>query len=379
MRVKLKFESPFIVGGKNIERNYIESLDYIQGNVVRAAFAKIILNNCNEYKRDETVMVNGKRKKNWVYYRNKEKCKTCKFRNLCKNFSDIKFSYFYPEGTEIIPLTLMKCKKDDNHNFVDCLIEQRQCKDCKTGDKRVEFTTGFIKDGELYKVKKDFLIRTAIDKYTKTSKDENLYSILVVSETSKNKNVFQGNIQGIDEKDLKIIDELRIGKYISVGLGKCKLFIEKEPKVDKSKIIKNMNRFNEKYKSFNKENCDMNYFALKFTSDARLDVELRDISYKTNEEYKDMWHKALNIEEEFKIEKVYSEINNYRGYDMSRADKGIREDAVLMAEKGTVIVLKTDKSFKEIYNDFSQLQGLGEENENGFGDFKFYFGGIDNE
>jgi len=39
MKVKLKFKSPFIVGGIKRVSNYIETLDYIPGNVLRAAFS----------------------------------------------------------------------------------------------------------------------------------------------------------------------------------------------------------------------------------------------------------------------------------------------------------------------------------------------------
>ena len=36
-----------------------------------------------------------------------------------QKFSDIKFSFFYPEGSEIVPLTAMKCKEDDSHGYID--------------------------------------------------------------------------------------------------------------------------------------------------------------------------------------------------------------------------------------------------------------------
>ncbi|WP_427338313.1 RAMP superfamily CRISPR-associated protein [Caloranaerobacter sp. DY30410] len=377
MKVKLEFQSPLIVGGRKLVTNYIESLNYIQGNVIRAAFARYILNNCSEFRDDETVVVDGKEYKNWVYYRDKEGCKECKLKSICQKFSKIKFSYFYPEGIEIIPLTAMICKNDEKHGFIDCLIQDKECPKCKKGYGRVEHITGYIKNNEIYDVKKIVLTRTEINRYTQTSKDGKLYSIVAVLETSKGRNVFEGCIEGLDEQELSLIKELRVGKYLSVGYGKCILKLEKDKNNKKVDILGKLKQFDKKYKGFNKDvDNKYNYFAIKLVSDAKVKFNQTQFRYLTTDEYKSLWEKALNIDESFDIYKVYAEIFNFRGYDTSKVEDDKREDAVHMIEKGSVILFRTTKTFEEIYEYFSKLNGLGEENENGFGDFIFYFGGV---
>ena len=46
MRIRMDFKSPLLVGGKRLTSNYIEGIDYIPGNIVRAGFARYILNEC---------------------------------------------------------------------------------------------------------------------------------------------------------------------------------------------------------------------------------------------------------------------------------------------------------------------------------------------
>jgi len=66
--------------------------------------------------------------------------------------------------------------------------------------------------------------RTAIDKYTGTAKDGMLYSIEAVTGTDEENNiVFEGRIEGITKEDVSNIEELRVGKYTSVGFGRCSI------------------------------------------------------------------------------------------------------------------------------------------------------------
>ncbi|WDU82989.1 hypothetical protein [Caloramator sp. Dgby_cultured_2] len=61
MRIIAEFLSPLLVGTKKLSSNYIEGADYIAGDVMRAAFARTILNNCKEFKND-IVEVEGQQK-----------------------------------------------------------------------------------------------------------------------------------------------------------------------------------------------------------------------------------------------------------------------------------------------------------------------------
>jgi CRISPR-associated protein Csx10 len=397
MKVKFKFNSPFLVGGIKRVSNYIESLDYISGNVVRAAFAKYILSNCPYYDRDEYIEIDGVKRKNWVYYRDKPQCEDCSLKSLCQKFSDIKFSFFYPEGTSIIPATAMRCKMYPEHGFIDRLtVERPLCRKCDNNDGRVEFVTGYMKDGKDYTVTKSLYTRAAIDKYTGTAKDGMLYSLQAVTATGKQDdiqhNIYEGSIWGVTKEDLLPVKHLRIGKYISVGFGKCDIIINEndvEEKysvnidgVEDSKIlIENMANFNEIYKKCNYVKDDLSYFAVMLTSDTKLNYNLKDFKNRgkciTMDEYKNIWLTSLCIPElieDFKIEKVYAEVFNFRGYDTSKVEEYQRKQPTHMVQKGSVIIFKTSKDFQNILDTFTSLDSFGFDTINGFGQFDFYFG-----
>jgi len=377
LKVKLDFSSPVILGGRKTVSNYIESIDYIQGNVMRASLARYILNKCTEFNYDEIVEVNGQLKKNWVYFRDKEGCKSCKLANLCKKFSSLKFSYFYPKDAVVLPLTSMVCKLDESHGYIDLLLHNKECPECGK-DGRVESATGYIRDNKKYNVKKMFLTKTEIDRYTKIARDGRLYSLVSVSETSKNENSYTGYIYGLTEDDLKNINELRVGKYISIGYGKCIISKIDENEMQREELLNKLQDFNNKYKDLNINNAenDFNYFAIKFISDVKLNVNTDLSKYMTTAEYIALWQDILKIDKRFEISKMYCETFNFRGFDLSRADSDIREKPSIMLEKGSVILFKTKEKFEEVLEYFINLKGIGEENENGFGDFIFYFGGV---
>jgi len=95
----------------------------------------------------------------------------------------MEFSFFYPEGAEIIPMTMMICKMNPQHGLIDRLIEKPECTKCEGGKGRVESVSGYLKEGERYSVVKSFVTKTAIDSYTGTAKDGSLYSLVAVSAT----------------------------------------------------------------------------------------------------------------------------------------------------------------------------------------------------
>ena len=410
MKVKLKFKSPFIVGGIKRVSNYIETIDYIPGNVLRAAFSRYILNNCPCFRQDEVVTVNGEKHKNWVYYRNKQECVNCSLKNVCMNFDKIKFSFFYPEGTDIIPLTTMRCKMKPEHGLIDVLIHKRECPDCMrlgSSDSRVEAVAGYLKNGQDYNVKKSLHTRTAIDRYTATAKDGMLFSVEAVVGTDRENNIiYEGQIEGIGKEDILYVQELRVGKYTSVGFGRCSICIEDNEScteefsrhltADKNEnvaekresITQKMRLFSEKYKKHNRITNSKNYFAVKLVADAKLDFEGAGSKksgcdgesecedYIKNEDFKEIWLNSLNVpgmEKDYKIDKVYAEVFNFRGYDTSKVGD-VREEPVHMVQKGSVIVFETEKSFDETVNYFSSLDGFGLDVLNGFGQFKFHFG-----
>ena len=69
----------------------------------------------------------------------------------------MEFSFFYPEGAEIIPMTMMICKMNPQHGLIDRLIEKPECTKCEGGKGRVESVSGYLKEGERYSVVKALL------------------------------------------------------------------------------------------------------------------------------------------------------------------------------------------------------------------------------
>lgn len=382
MRVKLEFQSPFITGGKRLASNFIESEDVIRGNVVRAAFAKVILSNCSELENHQYYNEDGNVKKNWVYYRDGAGCSTCKYKKVCKNFSNLKFSYFYPYRSEVIPMSSMVCKNNSSHGFIDILIDNpgEGCSKCGKNS-RYEFISGLRRnelDGKKpYSVGKSISTKSAINPYTKTSYDGKLFSIMAVSLTHKengnNKIVYEGNIDGLSTEEMELFDEIRVGAYLSVGYGKCLL---KEVKANEFKIgIEDLEEFSVKYKNKNyKEDNNINYMAIKFNGDCKVNFDFKEDEYIQTKDLKKIWENALEIPNEINIDKVYAELFNYRGYDNSLINKDKREDAISMIQKGSVVVFSSEKSIEEMYNYLIDKSSFGLEQENGFGSFEIYIG-----
>lgn len=393
----LKFTSPLVLGGKRSNSNFMASDDVIKGSVLRAAFAKVILDNCPV--KDVVANESLKDKKNWVYYRKQESCNSCKFRNTCEKFSDIKFSYFYPLGTEIIPLTARVCKENKDHGFYDVLVGKDKCEKCD--NEKLDFTTGLRikgvkdKDKETYDVTKTVLTKNGINPYTKTSEDGLLYSVEAISASHilKGENqeetalIYEGSIEGMSPEELINFKTLRVGGDTTVGFGKCNVsFVDNiKDTIDYKKALKT---FNEKYKeNLNDKTDNTNYIAIKFNGDCKLDFKF-DGAYKRTSALKDMWNTALWKDVQFKdenklkdinvcVDKVYTEFINYRGYDNSLEASSNREKPFRMASKGTVIVFSSDCSEDVLYNYFENIKGFGTEQENGFGDFEIYFGGVE--
>lgn len=385
MKVILEFKSPLLIGGKKNTSNFINTDDVIKGSVIRAAFAKVILNNCPF--RNEKI--DGK--VNWIQYR-EDKCSSkCEFKNICKKFSDIHFSYFYPEGSEVVPLTAKLCKTDKKHGYIDCLIHDDKCDDCKG---RTDFKAGLRKTiGEKkipYKVEKNVCIKTSINPYTRTSSDGMLYSIETITATGKNDLgekvcIYEGIIENLTKDELDLFKSLRVGGDTTVGLGKCEL------KVDNScKTLNNhKNDFCDKYRIEDKND----YAAIKFIGDLKVDFKgaeqrlrdkkIIDDDYITTDQYKKIWEEALGVYDnlEVNIDRIYTDFINYRGYDTSKGNNK-RSNAFVMATKGTVIVFK-GKNVKEFLEKHTSRaddskkgvkMSFGYDTEVGFGKYVLYDG-----
>lgn len=405
MRVKLQFESPLIIGEKKLSSNYIASKDYIQGSVIRAAFARAILDQCDAYHGEvEQIKVKdseGKEqiisKKNWVHCRGEEEtyrekygviCNQCPYHTICAKFSEIKFSFFYPEDTSIIPLTSMCCKsKPEKHGFIDSLTQDRVCPVCNKIDPqkaRVEFESGLRNAKGKYKAEKVVQTKTAIDPYTRTAKDGMLYNLVSLSPIN-----FQGEIEGIDKNELELFETLRVGAYISTGFGKCRVledthYEEKEPTIDR--VYEYSRKYREHQKSIEHQEDNKEYLVLMLTSDAHVQVEVPE-EYCSTEEYISRWEKCIGLGVG-KLHKVYFDTVIYRGYDTSSVSDDYRAKVKYQINKGGMMVYEFDnkEQLKMVYDKYCfGANGknkvkftIGNECENGYGSCQIYCGEVKN-
>jgi hypothetical protein len=401
--VKLLLESPLIVGGHRLVNNVFYSLDYITGSVLRAAFVRQILLNCpifDENKDDGYKKDNKTVKYNYVYIRDEEYCRNCDSYKLCKDFSSIKFSFFYPEGTEIIPLTSKKCKEFDDHCFIDSIAgtagtKSKQCKanNCQDPERRLEYKKGYRKGGTFFSLynKRSNYTKTAIDPYTRRAKDNYLYSINAIDEGV----MFEGSIslpESLNFEDILVFCDrtggeenkpvVYVGKRSSSGFGKVSInnFFEMRKKEDNLK--KSLEEFNIRIlkNKFHDVNPSKTYIPILFTSDAKLEIgTFLDLgSPKTNKEYLEMWNKLIfgSSESIFSVEEVYAEHDYYKGFDTSlkpeELEKNKRAQTQILTLKGTSLLLSSEKEIDEIVDALRELQnkGVGKETDNGFGEIE---------
>ncbi|AVP55251.1 hypothetical protein C3B72_08870 [Clostridium tetani] len=383
--VTLEMKSPLVVVGKNLTNSYKESLSYISGDRVRAGFAKYILQNCPIYEVNKKEIVDKKYNKvrcNWVYYRNEKQCDKCEFSQVCRNFSSMKFSFFYPKGTEVLPFTAMACKYNKDHGFKDILIRQKEfkCKRCiEEGNAsvgRMEAAYGFRKGKDIFEIDKIVYTRNSINRYTRTSKEGALYNIVA----AKNKH-FQGEIEGSNLllKVMEKVDKekiIRIGSYTSVGMGLAKIKVEdRKYECNEKELFRKLNEFNKRIREqdyFGEYDKSFNYIPILLTSNGKLGFEKENVEgYLSDNEYRDIWKIILkkDINFKFEVERVYTETENYRGYDLSKEFNNIREDIVIINKMGTTVLLKTKENLTDLIRDLNkiQIEGIGYEKENGFG------------
>ncbi|NLL06127.1 MAG: hypothetical protein GX270_10175 [Clostridiaceae bacterium] len=390
---RLTLNSPLIICEEKVDSNFVKSVDYIPGNRVRAAFAKEILLQCPLFQKDKKQ--DGKY--NWVSIRDQDKCKECDFFNLCSNFGKIRFSFFYPEGTQVIPLSAERYKCSKCKGFKDGLIKKDKNLDyssevCKICDGRIESVYGLRKGKYEYKLPKIMLEKTAIDSFTLTSRDKQLYTLVAVTEAVKKKDGiektrFVGSISMQDSEiqnfSIKPICDLRVGAYNSVGFGKVNIEgIDAEEVCD---IHSRIEEFNKRIVSLKNEiNGNYIYIPILFNSHAKLGIERipheklssRDIDFKAiwkeliTEEYENNQIIKRGLNFEFEVEKVYTETQIYRGYDTSLDLEEPREKAIIINKMGTTVLLKIHKNeYKKAIENLSKAEqlGIGYETENGYG------------
>ncbi|HHW00808.1 MAG TPA: hypothetical protein GXX36_14820 [Clostridiaceae bacterium] len=374
-RVVFRLESPMLIGGRRLKDNVYESIDYIPGHVVRAAFAKHILMNCPLYNPQEP---DAQGRYNYVYVRDESKCISCTFYKACSTFGDIKFSFFYPEGCDILPLTAKGCKTNREHGFRDMLVNdgEHKCRHCinESGMDsvmrglagRLESVKGYRKGKARVSIDKELYTKTAINSYTQTALDGSLYSIYAIRQGT----VFEGHIGDTEALGVKEGQIYHIGGYCSVGFGRVKV-ISVTPDKKRQDLLPLLREFNERKQE--KEGKQDKYFIpILFKSDAKLGIEEFDLSKAISDaEYRNIWKRMVMGTEDdgFDIEQVYTEQEIVRGYDTSREWGRWEKKPEILTLRGTTLLLSTKNYIESVIGRLEQMEaeGVGRDKNNGFG------------
>ena len=241
-KIRLEPLSPFLIGGHRIIDNHYESLDYIPGHVLQAAFARAILESHADYdvsdhekkyyiKSDSSTITASGCKKEWVHW--------------FEYFSELAFSDAVPLGKNKYTPTSFRCKNDEDHPIVETLPERytnrkkvgQPIKDfyCNVCGGRLERKGGWMfADDE--RVIKRLVARNALDSKTLTSKDEQLFSMSIGEKYSHvdlagqrtKKLYFEAVVYAPEEAEHleAATDEIvRVGAYITTGLGKMRITV----------------------------------------------------------------------------------------------------------------------------------------------------------
>ena len=402
VRVKLKPQSPLLIGKHTTQSNYRETQFLIPGSVVRASLARELVGRCSIPStggRVNYVRSLGENRKDEQFY------------DLCENFSDIRISAFMPKGASVFPLTAVERKNREDAEIVawDTLAQKISGKSEKQSRAyRVERKDGFYCDEEReivgVKPETSIISKNAIDRYRGTSQDEMLYSLRVltnrVKETrrkKKNKGAeddcldgkkdneiyFEGEIEGVFRLDeLKNIlgDEIRVGAYQTSGFGKCSVECIPESEVSAEGTMKDADKaeMRKRIEDFNTliETESVTYIPITLHSDTFAELQMRDNpSDMDNDAYLAMYQELLFSEiKEAALHMAIVQTCPWRGFDTSQTTDYLL-DARIMLRSGGVFVLKTENLTDSLLDALWALQRTGLckgaraelDNNNGYG------------
>ncbi len=372
MKQKVKFElmQPLMCGGVRIADNFLESEQFIRGSVLRAGFAKGILLECPLSCKKA---LNGKN--NYIELKDADGlCRNCPNRSICEKFSEMRFSFAYPDNSVPAPFTAKQCKQCGTvHPIKDTIIENGmlRCDKCSENSLgRMENIKGMLNAvGDSFKkvkVKMTLSIHTAINYNSNIADDGSLYSVKAISKGQ----FFTAEIDDCGTGMIYKGAVVYVGKYSSTGFGKLKIVsVEPVKDVTDDDVRTRIDDLNSEFKT-------ENLISLLFLSDT-YPCEMKCVDrVLSNEEYLEYWTETLfgNNELPFSVVKIFTETQLYSGYDTSREwGSWKQEEPELMLLKGTSVLLKVkegcmDKAIKLLTA--LQSSGIGSQTENGFGQFE---------
>ena len=352
---------PVVVGNQRVADNFLESESFIRGSVVRAGFAKQIAYACPLTEKERSVgggmfMIEQK---------SEQKCANCQHAEICKNFSQMYFSYAYCKDAVPAPFTARICKKEEEkHPLQDILIPtdhaQIVCSVCPAGEGRMESLKGFVNmttagEWKMMKVQKQLSTHTSILAESQTAQEHTLFSINAICPGQSFCMTIDDCGTGLAEQ----FDTIYIGKYSSNGYGKIRFTERAEEQTEDS--------LSERIAVFQAKAKDDSLLSVLFLSDMRLTVPSGKRLILSD------WEKLVfgNEELPFSLEKIYTETTLYSGYNTARK-WGEWRDAVpdLLLKMGTSLLLKIKDGQRDAaLTLLEQLEetGIGERCSDGYG------------
>lgn len=367
-KIKAVLKSPLMIGGKTLNSNYRKSRDYIPGSVLRAAYAKALIQRCA-----------CEQKNYWLEYKAQSQCEVCEFQAVCKNFAEITFPVLYPMDGSPYPVTARekKYKNKGEKSVLDILKSRLVTSGKIDGESDLESLQGIQKDGDAIKLIHSAITRTAIDYRRNAAKDGSLYTQNAISEKYPIENneftdvIFSGGMKlSTEEKnELDKIGILHIGADITRGFGKCYMSLEEKDDDTSEKIKERICKFNS---GIDGEKC---FVVLDLLTDAYLGLEEigKDSVSQTEIPDKAMLEfleKRIGLpDEKYQLFKVFKSQEILRGFDTSKeTEKEMRRQGRLVVKAGAVFVYQAllqeidEKELLEL-----EERGIGEHVKHGFG------------
>ena len=349
---------PVIAGNQRVADNFLESESFFRGSVIRAGFAKQIAYAC--------PLTEAERSAGGGFFMIEQKsetaCADCPYAEICRHFSEMRFSYAYPTNAVPAPFTARICKKaEDVHPIQDILIPTENprtvCSAC--GDGRMESLKGYVckaEDGtwKRTRVKKQLSTHTSILSESQTAREHTLFSIHAICPGQP----FCLTIDDCGTGLAELFDTIYIGKYSSNGYGKIRLAEYEEP-ADLPLA--------ERIAVFQTKAHDDSLLSVLFLSDMRVAVAPgKRLILKE-------WETLIFGEEAlpFALEKIFTETTLYSGYNTARKWNKWR-DAVpdLLLKAGTSLLLRIkDRQRDAAIALLAQMEndGIGERRSDGYG------------
>ncbi|ASS74487.1 hypothetical protein CIG75_05420 [Tumebacillus algifaecis] len=240
-KITLTPRSPFLIGGHQLRDNHYETLEYVPAPNLQAALARRILEAHGGYDVEREAREGQKR-----YYIDSERigvegCEA-KWIPWFQHFSQLRFTDCSPFGVEHFAASTFGCKLDRKHpqaDFLSAFYRTRHQRSkgtrmaCTCGE-RLERKSGW-KWPEGKRLFKRTVTRVALDERRRVSADGQLFSLQIgepFCDEQRTPLQFVGDLLVPEEIaqqfDFSVQDAgLRIGKHITVGLGRMCIQVEK--------------------------------------------------------------------------------------------------------------------------------------------------------